>query len=278
MAAFIIASPMSIVKAMKAKNSGDFIELLQQAYINEAPEKVLAALLKPPAMKWGADTRIAKEGMISWCKGSVSDGLIMEIKKAPENSDFRAAIIGCLYLFGLGESTKAIAASESIFEVVENSSEYPFHATTMLSELIGGSIEWSGAEGGKYYVGIEINYLKSTVISVVDDLRAMDKLYEEATIIDCSKGLARAGDIAGANKLLMTYADQIVEFDQIFSLASQLSSFVSGIIAEKRSTTAPSIPFVSQDTFAACSKVAKALAGSERKEDLDQIVDYIKSA
>ena len=269
---------MSIAKAKKATNSGDFIEFAQQAYVNGSSPAILDVLLHPPSVRWGTDTKVARYGLISWCKDTVADELLFQIKNAPENNEFRAGMVGCLYLFGLGNVNKAISASENLFEAVEKTNEYPFYASLMLRELTRARIEWSGAQNDAYFVRIDKEYLNSTICSVIDDLKVMGRLYKDGDVVEYCKGMAKVGNRDGANQLIVDYLAALTDFDDVVSLVGELSSTAPGMAAEMRTNMVLPVPFVSKNTFAECIKTANALVSPDRSEDIKYLEEYVQNA
>ena len=143
---------MSIEKALKAKNSGLFIENLQAAFLKRSPEEILDAIQKAPSLKWAAEMEIKKLGLMTWCDEKYVAELISKIHQCIEAEEYRSAGIGCLYLFGIGQSEAAIELSEKAFESIESASDYEFNATSLLSILISSTVEWEGSPSGKFYI------------------------------------------------------------------------------------------------------------------------------
>ena len=81
---------MSIEKALKAKNSGLFIENLQAAFLKRSPEEILDAIQKAPSLKWAAEMEIKKLGLMTWCDEKYVAELISKIHQCIEAEEYRS--------------------------------------------------------------------------------------------------------------------------------------------------------------------------------------------
>lgn len=267
---------MSIEKALKAKNSGVFIENLQAAFLKKSPAEILDAIQKAPALKWAPEMEIKKFGLISWCDQNNLSELKSKILQCIDADEFRSAMLGCLFFFGIGESKSAIELSERIFEKAESSADYEFNAGSALSVLINCSIEWEGAPNGKYYVAVDKDYLSSTISSIADDFRQSDILYNESRIIEFATGLARAGRHEAVKALLNEYLNKISDYSDIESLIYNCTRTIDGMAPENRSIETTDCEFVHVDFVELCLKKAKENSKKSDKESLSELSEYVK--
>jgi hypothetical protein len=238
-------------------------------------EEILGALQKPPALKWALEMEIIKLGLMSWCDKDNSKELKSKILQCIDAEEFRSAMMGCMYLFGVGENEMAIQLSERIFEVAESSSDYEFNASSALSVLIDCSVQWEGAPNGKYYVSVEKNYLASTILSIADDFRQSDDLYNESRIVEMATGLSRAGRQDEAKKLLNEYLDKISEYSEIESFIYNFTRSVYGIPNGTRSIEEISCDFVGVDFIKHCFAKAKEVSKKSDKDSLGELLEYV---
>ena len=267
---------MSIEKALKAKNSGVFIENLQAAFLKKGPAEILDAIQKAPPLKWAPEIEIKKLGLMSWCDNKNISELKSKIIQCINADEFRSSMIGCLFLFGSGENKAAIEISEKVFEKAESSSDYEFYASSALSELINCSIEWEGAPNGRYYIAVDKNYLSSTVSSVTDDFRQLNILHNESRVIELATGFSRAGQHETSKALLNEYLNTISEYSDIESLIYNFTSTIEGMAAENRSIEATDCNFVNVDFVAICFAKAKENSKKSNQESLNELLEYVK--
>ena len=266
---------MSIDKALKAKNSGVFIENIQMAFLNKNSADILDAIQKAPQLKWSPETEIKKLGLISWCDPLSISELKSKILHCVEADEFRSAMIGCLFLFGVGLAKDGIDLSEKIFEKSESSSDYEFNASSALSILVDGFIEWEGAPNGKFYISIDKDYLLSTITSIADDFRQSGVLYEESRVIEFAKALAKAGDYQRLKSLIIEYLDTISEYSEIESLIYNFTRTIEGMPVENRSLEVVECEFLDLDLLNICLEKAKVKAKKSDKNSLNELLDYV---
>jgi hypothetical protein len=267
---------MSVAKARKAKNSGDLIEALQSVFASNPMDAALKDLLdNPPNLKWGIATTIDREGLKSWVKGQTADDLVDLIKSAAEQDEFRSGVIGCLYLFGLGDNKRAIELSEMLFERAEAGDDYIFNATNMIAELAASSLSWAGTENNKYYVSIDRDYLYSTCRSVLEDFRVSDRLFETSTIVTLASGLAKAGAADAANDLLSEHISRLTDFSDFTDFGYSLTPTIDGMPDDFRGLAVSQVPWVSRDTFEKTRQESLKTRDSENGDELDSLIQYI---
>jgi hypothetical protein len=267
---------MSIEKALKAKNSGVFVENIQAAYLKRSTGEILDAIQNAPFLKWAHEMEIIKFGLMSWCEDNYASELKSKIVQSIDADEFRPAMIGCLFLFGMNENKTAIELSETIFEKAESSSDYEFYASAALSVLISCSIEWKGAPNGKYYIAVDKGYLSSTVTSVTDDFRQSDTLYNESRIVELSMGFSRAGQQERSKELLNEYLTSLSEYSDIESLIYSLTKTIEGMPANSRSVEVTPCDFVNTDFVEICLSKAKEISEKSDEESLNELSQYVK--
>jgi hypothetical protein len=267
---------MSIQKAIKSKNSGDFIEHIQAEVLrNGFSEDVTKALLFPPKMSWGAFTEMQRQGLLAWNVGGVTDELIEHLKACTDDEEFRSAIIGALFMFGVGAKEYAIEHSEFIFGLAEKSNDYEFFASTLISELVRGGVDWHGSEEGIYYVNVDKSYLSSTIQSVSEDFRSSGWLFKESYILDFSTGLAKSDQLDKSLDLLIEFAKTLEDFSSCESLIYSLTTTISGFAASDRSLKVDQIAFANKEICSLIFSRASSLSKKSDKSELEELEAYI---
>lgn len=267
---------MSIQKALKSKNSGDFIEYVQAEVIrNGFSEDVTKTLLFPPKMNWGAFTEMQRQGMLAWSVGGVTDELIDHLKACIDEEEFRNAIIGTLFMFGVGAKEYAVEHSELVFSLAEKSSDYEFFASTLVSELVKGGVDWHGAPDGVYHVNVEKAYLSSTIQSVSDDFRSSGWLFKESYILDFATGLAKSNELSKSHELLIEFSKTLEDFSSCESLIYSITPTLPGLAEQDRSLTVNPTAFANKDVCLTLFEKASSLAKKSNKSELKEIEEYI---
>ena len=150
---------MTLQKALRAKNSGVFMDSIQVEVLrNGFTAEVKSALSSPPRMKWGPYTEMQKLGCLAWSDGALTSELGEHAKRCIETEELNTALIGALFMFGVGATEAAIECSERAFESAEASGDYEFHAGLLVSTLVKGGCDWSGAPDGVYHVRVDKTY------------------------------------------------------------------------------------------------------------------------
>ena len=170
---------------------------------------------------------------------------------------------------------RAIELMEQLFERIESSSDYGYHATSVLSIIAGSSIEWQGAPNQKYYVKTDSGYLDSTISSVVEDLRGLGFVYNESHVIDFSAGYARAGLPLKSIALLNEYLIKISTYSDAESFTYNFTKTVDGITRETRSLECPQVDFATYEFMLKAYDKAKSLASKDDKEALVDLGGFV---
>lgn len=268
---------MSIQKALKSKNSGDFIEHIQAEILrNSFSEDVTKALLFPPKLSWGAFTEMQRQGILAWSVGGITDELIDHLKACIDEEEFRTAIIGTLFMFGVGAKEYAIEHSEMVFELAEKGNDYEFFASTLIAELVRGGVDLHGSPDGIYYVDIDKSYLSSTIQSVCEDFRSSECLFKQSYVLDFALGLAKSNELSKSHDLLIEFSKTLEDFSDCESLIYSLTSTVAGFAEKDRILTVDQTAFANKELCSIVFEKANSLAKKSDKNSLKELEEYIE--
>jgi hypothetical protein len=136
-------------------------------------------------------------------------------------------------------------------------------------------LEWKGAPSGKCFIAVDKEYLISTITSIVDDLRASERLFQEGYVVEFASGLAKAGGNEKSHQLLTEYLENISDFSDIESFMYCLTKTIPGLPPVSQSLEVAEVDFVNASFLRDCLEKAKKSAKESDADSLDELIKYV---